>query len=80
MACELMIPTLAIRNLIREDKLHQVYSLMQTGQDDTGMQTMNQCLAGLVKSGTISRQDAIDYSNLPEELNKVLLNMDKGRP
>ena len=72
MSCELLIPTLAIRNLIREDKLHQVYSLMQAGQDDTGMQTMNQCLVGLVRQGQISRQDALDYSSLPEELSKMI--------
>lgn len=79
MALEVLIPTLAIRNLIREDKLHQVYSLMQSGQDDTGMQTMNQCLVNLVKQGQISKQDALDYSNMPEELSKILNSMDKGR-
>src|SRR5262247_3914938 len=46
-ALEIMIPTPAIRNLIREDKVHQIYSAMQTGQEKVGMQTMNQCLATL---------------------------------
>ena len=45
MACEVLIPTMAIRNLIREDKIHQIYSSMQSGQDESGMMTMNQGLA-----------------------------------
>ena len=44
---EIMVPTPAIRNLIREDKIHQIYSAMQTGQEKLGMQTMNQCLTTL---------------------------------
>ena len=79
MACEVLLPTLAIRNLIREDKLHQVYSLMQTGQDDTGMQTLNQSLTSLVRQGAISRQDAVDYSNMPEELQKMINAPERGR-
>ena len=46
-ALEVMIPNAAIRNLIREDKIHQIYSQMQIGQGKSGMQTLNQCLAGL---------------------------------
>ena len=72
MAYELLIPNMAIRNLIREDKLHQVYSSMQSGQDDSGMQTMNQSLVTLVKQGVISKQDAIENSTMPEELAKYL--------
>jgi twitching motility protein PilT len=72
MACEVMIPSMAIRNLIREDKIHQIYSAMQTGQDDTGMQTMNQSLVTLVKTGLISKQDAMESSTQPEELVKHL--------
>lgn len=73
MACELMVPTIAIRNLIREDKLHQIYSAMQTGQEETGMQTMNQSLVNLVKLGTLTKNDAIDASFMPEELQKMLV-------
>ena len=47
MALEILIPNSAIRNLIREDKIHQIYSMMQTGQDKFGMQTFNQALATL---------------------------------
>lgn len=78
MGCEVLVPNMAIRNLIREDKLHQVYSLMQSGQGETGMQTMNQCLMGLVKSGAISGQDALDYSSMPEELSKMISNYERG--
>src|SRR4051812_8465078 len=72
MACELMIPSMAIRNLIREDKIHQIYSSMQSGQEDSGMSTMNQSLVLLVKSGQLSKQDAIEHSTMPEELVKQL--------
>jgi twitching motility protein PilT len=74
-ACELMIPTPGIRNLIREDKIHQLYSAMQTGQEDTGMQTMNQCLIGLVKQGLIGKQEALEYSTIPEEIAKALMTI-----
>lgn len=75
MAYELLIPNMAIRNLIREDKLHQVYSSMQAGQDETGMQTMNQSLIALVKAGTLSKADAFENSTMPEELAKYLAQM-----
>jgi twitching motility protein PilT len=71
MACEVMIPTAAIRNLIREDKIHQIYSSMQSGQDETSMQTMNQSLVALVRSGVLSKADAIEHSLVPDELVKV---------
>lgn len=72
MAMEVMIPTMAIRSLIREDKIHQIYAAMQSGQDDTGMQTMNQSLAKLVRERVLSQDDAIEYSFMPEELIKML--------
>lgn len=72
MACEVMIPTLAIRNLIREEKIHQIYSAMQTGQGETGMQTMNQHLFSLMRAGVISMNVATENSNLPEELLKQI--------
>lgn len=77
MAYELLIPNIAIRNLIREDKLHQIYSMMQSGQERSGMQTMNQCLLGLVKAQMISQSDALDHSTSPEELSKIFLTMPK---
>lgn len=57
-AHEIMIGTAAIRNLIREDKVAQMYSAIQTGQS-SGMQTLDQCMQDLVRKGLISRQDAI---------------------
>ncbi len=67
-AMEIMVPTSGIRNLIREDKMHQIYSQMQIGQDKTGMVTMNQSLKKLVESRMISSDVAMGYSNSPEEL------------
>jgi len=72
MAYELMIPNVAIRNLIREDKIHQIYSMMQTGQGDTGMVTMNQKLVELTRQGTISKMMALEHSPMPEEIAKQL--------
>jgi twitching motility protein PilT len=74
-ACELMIPTPGIRNLMREDKIHQLYSAMQTGQEDTGMQTMNQSLVNLVRQGLISKQEAFEYSTVPDEIGKMLMSI-----
>jgi twitching motility protein PilT len=71
MALEIMVTTPAIRNLIREEKIHQIYSAMQAGQK-FGMQTMNQSLADLVKKRLISREDALNRSTLPEELAQLL--------
>jgi twitching motility protein PilT len=68
LAYELMIPNPAIRNLIREDKIHQIYSMMQTGQSKFGMQTMNQSLFDLYSKGLISYEEAVGRSYLPEEL------------
>jgi twitching motility protein PilT len=67
-AMEILVPNNGIRNLIREDKLHQIYSQMQIGQDKSGMITMNQSLKNLVESGAISAEVAMGYSNSPEEL------------
>jgi twitching motility protein PilT len=77
MACEVMIPTAGIRNLIREEKIHQIYSAMQSGQEETGMQTMNQSLANLVKAGVLSKNDAIEHSLVPEELAKFFGALEK---
>lgn len=67
-AMEILMPTPGIRNLIREDKLHQIYSQMQIGQDKSGMVTMNQSLKKHVDSGAITAEVAMGYSNAPEEL------------
>jgi twitching motility protein PilT len=68
MAMEILIPTTAIRNLIREDKIHQIYGVMQTGQDKFGMQTLNQSLSHLVLAKQISLDDAISKSSNTDEL------------
>ncbi len=72
LALEVMVPNAAIRNLIREDKIHQLYSSMQLGQGKFGMQTMNQSLAGHVGARTISMDDASGRSPDVEELKKLI--------
>lgn len=70
-AAEVMVPTPAVRNLIREGKTHQLYSVLQTGGAQ-GMQTMDASLVGLVRSGKITRQTAESRSTSPEELRRLL--------
>ena len=72
LALEVMVPNAAIRNLIREDKVHQIYSQMQIGQDKFGMQTMNQSLAALYQRRLVSMEDALGRSSDPEELRTIL--------
>ena len=60
MAMEILIPNSAIRNLIREDKIHQIYSMMQSGNEKHGMQTLNQSLAALYKRRDITLETALD--------------------
>ncbi len=69
---EVLLFSPAIRNLIREDKIHQIYSMMQTGQAKYGMITMNQSLVELYKQGLISYEDALGRSALMEELVQML--------
>jgi len=69
---EFMLTNPAIANLIREDKVHQVYSQMQLNQGETGMVTQTQQLADFVKKRVVSRDTAISYANRPEELMRVL--------
>lgn len=69
---EILRMTPAIRNLIREDKIHQVYSQMQIGQQETGMITMNQNLKRLLDSGVITSETALAFTNNPEELCRML--------
>lgn len=72
MAMEILVPNPAVRNLIREDKIHQIYSAMQTGQEKFGMQTFNQSLLELTLDGKLSVVDAINASSLPDELQGML--------
>ncbi len=72
MAMEVMIPNPAIRNLIREDKLHQIYSQMQMGQGDSGMQTMNQALASLIQRNVVTMDEGIATSSDQDELKQML--------
>lgn len=72
MAMEILVPTSAVRNLIREDKIHQIYSAMQIGQDKHGMQTFNQSLLELTRSGALARHEALAASSLPDELLTML--------
>jgi twitching motility protein PilT len=69
---EIMVPNAAIRNLIREDKIHQIHSQIQVGQAKSGMQTMNQSLALLYQRRVVSFEDAISRSPDPDELNQML--------
>jgi twitching motility protein PilT len=72
MALEVMVPTPAIRNLIRDDKVHQIYSTMQTGQEKLGMQTMNQSLATLYQRRLITLDVALGASSLKDELEQMI--------
>ncbi len=69
---EILVPSMAIRNLIREDKIHQIYSQMQVGQDKSGMVTMNQSLFKAYEKGSITKETALEFSNNPEEIAKML--------
>jgi len=77
-AVEVFVPTPAIRNLIRENKLHQIYSMMQTGQAETGMITMNQSLAKLYLEGKIDLEEAKRVSPDPKELESLIKAYQKG--
>src|SRR5436305_5552459 len=72
MALEILVPNPAIRNLIREDKIHQIYSMMQTGQDKFGMQTFNQALATLYHKRQITLESAMQRSSNTDELKDLI--------
>lgn len=72
MALEILVPNSAIRNLIREDKIHQIYSMMQTGQEKFGMQTFNQALASLYHSREITLEVAMQRTSNPDELKDLI--------
>ncbi|MCA1636214.1 MAG: type IV pilus twitching motility protein PilT [Acidobacteria bacterium] len=72
MALEILVPNPGIRNLIREDKVHQIYSMMQTGQGKHGMQTFNQALASLYHKRLISMEVALQRSSNADELRELI--------
>jgi len=72
MAMEILIPNASVRNLIREDKIHQLYSAMQTGQEKYGMQTFNQSLASLFLNKRITKEEALGRSSNIDELQDML--------
>jgi len=72
MIMEILIPTPAIRNLVREDKIHQIYSAMQTGTGQTGMQTFNQGLANAYFNKLITLDLALSRSSNPDELQDMI--------
>lgn len=78
MAMEIMVPNPAIRNLIREDKVHQIYSQMQVGQEKYGMMTMNQSLYSLYTRRLITLDDAMGRSSDPDELKQMINNPSMG--
>jgi twitching motility protein PilT len=72
LAVEVMIPNVAIRNLIREEKVHQIYSQMQVGQTKFGMQTMTQSLTDLHHRRMIAYEEAMGHATEPDELRSML--------
>ncbi|HEX8336139.1 MAG TPA: type IV pilus twitching motility protein PilT [Pyrinomonadaceae bacterium] len=85
MALEILVPNPAIRNLIREDKVHQIYSMMQTGQGKHGMQTFNQALATLYHKRLITIETAVQRSSNADELRELIehgagVNTGNGAP
>ena len=69
---EILVPNAAIRNLVREDKVHQIYSMMQTGQDLHGMQTFNQSLASLYHKRLITKELALQRTSNLNELRDLI--------
>jgi twitching motility protein PilT len=69
---EIMVPTPAIRNLIRDDKIHQIYGVMQAGQEKLGMQTANQSLASLYLKRLITLETALGASSMRDELQEMI--------
>ena len=77
MAMEILVPNAAIRNLVREDKIHQIYSAMQTGQERFGMQTFNQSLLNLYQKKMIDLETALARSSNKDELQDMI---NRGAP
>jgi twitching motility protein PilT len=80
LAMEILIPNPAIRNLIRENKIHQIYSSMQMGQEKFGMQTFNQSLAALYFKKLITLETAMSVTSFPEELTDIIQRKEGLRP
>jgi twitching motility protein PilT len=74
LAAEVLVPNAAIRNLIREDKLHQIYSQMQIGQSKFGMQTMNQSLCSLYMNKVCTLEEVISRSSEVDELKTMIMS------
>jgi len=72
LAMEILVPNAAIKNLIRENKIHQIYASMQMGQEKHGMMTFNQSLANLYFKGVITLETAMNVTHKPEELTDIL--------
>jgi twitching motility protein PilT len=72
LALEVLVPNPAIRNLIREDKVHQIYSQMQVGQEKFGMTTLNQSLFSLFQRRLISQEEALGRSTETDELRMMM--------
>ena len=75
-----MIPNAAIRNLIREDKIHQIYTQMQVGQAKHGMQTLNQSLYSLYARRLITLEEALGRANDTDELQAMIEGRTAGGP
>ena len=72
LALEIMVPNAAIRNLIREEKIHQIYSQMQVGQAKFGMQTMSQALINALQRNLITPDEALGHATEIEEMKQML--------
>jgi len=79
LAMEILIPNHAIRNLIRENKLHQVYSQMQLAQEKSGMQTFNQALADLYFRRLVTLETVMAVTSDPEEMTDIVQRRETGR-
>jgi twitching motility protein PilT len=79
LALEIMIPNAAIRNLIREDKLHQIYGMMQAGKEKSGMQTMNESLLQHYLRRNITAEQALGSSTQPDELLQMMQRSQSGQ-
>ncbi|MBI4841916.1 MAG: type IV pili twitching motility protein PilT, partial [candidate division NC10 bacterium] len=75
----IMVPNAAIRNLIREDKLHQIYSTMQTGKEKSGMQTMNESLLQHYLRRNITMEQALGASTQPDEVPQMIQRAQGGQ-
>ncbi len=76
---EIMVPNAAIRNLIREDKLHQIYGMMQAGKEKSGMQTMNESLLLHYLRRSITMDQALGVSGQPDELQQMIQRAQSGQ-